>query len=512
MIGSFVPAALLVLAAPCEGPGPRIDTVLVENTGVAPATMLDRLAGAFHVRTRASVIRRTVLLSARECYDSARVAESVRALWGLGVFRDVRLDTLRVSDGLLALRVVTADGWSGRPITDYARAAGRTTWEVGFLEQNFLGSATQVSASYRTTPDRATFAASYYNPHFAVRNLMFYARHAQMSNGRYTSWTVGLPYRETAARRSLLLDGENQEERGLIYGEQTTVSDYRVRAVRLRLTAGVALRATSRSYTRLWTAARWRSEGWSPTLTDPFQTAHHAAAGAGLELGRVRWHVTQGFNTYGRQEWVDLSQIVRVGVWVAPRAWGYSTQRSGIGMELRWQLAAATPRLHAVLRADASGAWVRGGVLDSAQARARITFAARPAARHTVVAHGDAGAMFGERPPGGYDLWLEQRGPRLFPPHALTGPRVWWAGFEHRALVAASAAGLVGVGVATFVEYAQTKGYSGTITAGGNAGLALRVAPLRTASADVTELAVGRRFGQGAEGGWVLGFRKAVVW
>ena len=51
---------------------------------------------------------------------------------------------------------------------------------------------------------------------------MLYARHAQMSNGRYTSWTAGLPYRETAARRSLLLDGENQEERGLIYGDLGT--------------------------------------------------------------------------------------------------------------------------------------------------------------------------------------------------------------------------------------------------------------------------------------------------
>ncbi|MDP3911072.1 MAG: hypothetical protein Q8Q14_11845, partial [Gemmatimonadales bacterium] len=52
----------------------------------------------------------------------------------------------------------------------------------------------------------------------------------------------------------------------------------------------------------------------------------------------------------------------------------------------------------------------------------------------------------------------------------------------------------------------------GTVTAGGNIGLALRLAPLRMASSEVTELVVGRRLGRGLGNlGMELAIRKAVL-
>src|SRR5438093_12215969 len=96
-----------------------IDTIVVVNhnifdlEGDAPG-FLARLANRLHVTTRAGVIRRTLLVNPGDRYDSARVAESERALRALYVFSRVRMDTTRL-DGRLALRVATTDGWSTKP-------------------------------------------------------------------------------------------------------------------------------------------------------------------------------------------------------------------------------------------------------------------------------------------------------------------------------------------------------------------------------------------------------------
>ncbi|MGH7613365.1 MAG: hypothetical protein ACREMW_04865, partial [Gemmatimonadales bacterium] len=131
---------------------PTIDTVVVisrnvfDPPGGAPRFVV-RLGNALHITTNPAVIRRLLLVGPGAPFDSARRVESERALRELGVFRSVRLDTLRLGDRL-ALRVETADGWSTSPQLNFSSAAGSTTWNVALVERNFLGTATLVSASY----------------------------------------------------------------------------------------------------------------------------------------------------------------------------------------------------------------------------------------------------------------------------------------------------------------------------------------------------------------------------
>ncbi|HEU5261961.1 MAG TPA: hypothetical protein VFU41_11135 [Gemmatimonadales bacterium] len=502
-------AGLALVAAPGTGTAQcraaaTIDTVVIESAGVSGGG----LTAALHIPTRPGVIRRTMFVRAGDCYDSARVAESERALWELGVFRAVRLDTVRLGpDGLLALRVATADGWSARPVADYTRIGSHTTWEAGVFDANFLGTASQLFASYRSTPDRGAVALQYSTRHLGFPGSIVWARYARLSNGRHAAWLVGLPFREAAARHSATLDGEAVEERVLIFGERTSEAGSRARAVRLRATIAYAPHATSRGFVRLWAGARWRQEGWSATATDPYIVGTSATAGAGLELATIRFRTTRRLNTYGRPEYVDLSPAVRVGVWAAPQAWGYPAERAGVGIELRSRVGAQWPAGHAALQLDAWGGYA-AGALDSGQARARVTVVTGRGG-HTLIVHGEAGRMLGLRPPGAYDLWFEQRGPRLFAPHAFIGSSIWWTLVEDRVVVRESLAGLLGVGVAPFVEYARARDATGREAAGGNAGLAVRLVPLRFAASDVTELAMGYRFGSATpRSGWGLGVRK----
>lgn len=506
------PFALLLLALPAPGraqcpPAAVIDTVIVDNGGAAESGLVNFL----HIRTRAGVVRRTMLVRAGDCYDAARVAEGERALWNLGVFRTVYIDTIRIdsADGSsrLALRVGTADGWSARPVGDYSRTGSQTIWEAGVIERNFLGTASQVFVNYRSTPDRGSLSMTYYSPYFIFPGVILFVQHSVLSNGYYTGAVAGLPFREARARYSATLGGENTEEQALAYADPTG-SGARGRGVRFRFNAGYAPLATSRGYLRVWTGARWRYEGYAPSDTASFIMGTYATAGIGLEGALVRYRNAQRLNTIGRPEWVDLSPSFRLGVWTGPRAWGYG-KRAGVGGELHTRVAAGWSTGYAAVQVDASGGFVRQ-VLDSGQLRGKITIVAQRR-RHTLILHADGGQMIGRYPPGQYDIWLEGRGPRLFAPHSFMGEQMWWAIVEDRVMVREALAGMLGVGVAPFVELASSYRRWGPDARGGNAGLAVRLVPLRFASNDVTEVAVGYRFGRSApRPGWALGLRKGI--
>src|SRR3989454_7713678 len=162
-------------AADSRGEALTVDTIIIENSNVfnhedrAPDCVA-HLANRLHVRTRQWVIRRRMLLNRGDVFDRARMEESERSLRTLGVFRSVRVDTVRSQpDGKLAIRAVTSDGWSTQPQASFTSAGGDNTWDVGFTERNFLGTATELSLLYGRNPDRRRLDFVFINPHFFGR-------------------------------------------------------------------------------------------------------------------------------------------------------------------------------------------------------------------------------------------------------------------------------------------------------------------------------------------------------
>jgi hypothetical protein len=490
--------AVVVLVAAAHAGAQTIDTIVIQNENVFDAAndgpgFVARLANTLHIRTRATVIRRSLLVSPGEPYDSARVTESERSLRALGVFRFVRLDTVRLgAGGPLALRVVTADGWSSKPQASYSTAGGDETWEVGFVEQNFLGTATELSVSYGRTPDRRRLDFQYVNPHFLTRRAWLLLRYADLSDGKKSAWQFGVPFYQTAARRALETYGESAREDVRMFSKGALDSIVERRAFRVGVGGGVAARATSRDYLRLWFGAEWRREDFARSSTVPFPRSTFVTGRGGFEIGHVRYRVLEHFNSYARREDVNLSQVLRVGAVV----------QSGIGFEARGQVSAVWRRGFVVLRGE-------GMVLDSTRVRARLTVVSQNLPRQTLLAHVEGGALHRPKPGAEFDLWLEQRGPRLYGAHEFTGNRMGWLVLEDRILVADDLWGLVGVGIAPFVDYGGAW-YSGQGTRlGGDVGAALRFGPTRSVRGDAAELAVGYRFGVGT--GWAIALRKGVT-
>lgn len=516
VLAASLASVVVLLSATSAGADPPcvvVDTIVIRATGLSGAPdsrvgILDRIAAVLHVTTRESTIRQAFPPHAGDCYDAARIAQGERALWTLGVFRAVATDTVRLpGTARLALVVSTTDGWSVRPVADYARTGTRSSWEAGFLEQNLFGTATRFFASYRTTPDRRGVTLHFTDPSFMAPGGLLFLRHSAQVDGRRTAWRVGAPFRESSSRYSVVLDGVSIAEPAIVIPPNPLAP--RTRALRFRLTVARALRASPNGYLRLWLGMRWRREAWSPSREAPFVRATVGAAGVGFEVARVRLRAMRGVNTQGREEWIDVSHMARVGFWSAPSAWGSSATRPAIGFELAARSALSWARGYAVLRAGASGAWADGRA-DSGRVRVQLTLAMQPTPGQTLVVHADGRTMLGKYPPGVFDLWLEGRGPRLFPPHGFVGTRVWWLVLEHRIPVGRAVGGMLGLGVAPFVEYCRVDGTRGR-AAGANAGLALRIAPLRMASGDITELALGYRLAPGERPRATVGVRRAIT-
>ncbi|HYR99580.1 MAG TPA: hypothetical protein VEO58_11225, partial [Gemmatimonadales bacterium] len=287
-----------------QSPAPTIDTIIVVNRNVFDLQAADappfiaRLANRLHARTRAGVIRSTLLVNPGDRYDSARVAESERALRNLNVFSRVRIDTTRL-DGRLALRIATADGWSTKPQLGYSSAGGDVTWMVGLVEDNLLGTAASLTAVYNKTPDRTSFDLGHINPHFFSRRGWLQGKYSNKSDGNRGTWLVGVPFYETAARRAFITDGEAASERVLVFRRDalgtSVVDTVERRALRVGIVAAFAPHATAAGYVRLWLAGQWRREDFAPETTTVFPHSVFGTVGTGLDVGHVRFQVLERF-------------------------------------------------------------------------------------------------------------------------------------------------------------------------------------------------------------------------
>jgi hypothetical protein len=488
------------LTAQTDSPLQTIDTIIIENHNIfdrdsddAAPNWVARLANRLHQRTRQWVVRRRLLLERGDSFDLARMEESERALRSLGVFRSVRVDTVRAG-GKLALRAVTADGWSTQPQMSFSSVGGDKTWSAGLVERNVLGTGTEFALLYGHNPDRNRLDFEFINPQIFGRRTLILTRYSNLSDGRRGQWQFGVPFTETVARNSIETYGEAADERLLQFKSDTLFRTQQHRLLRLGLTGGIALHATTHAYARLWGGWEWRREDYADSGVAVWPYSVFTAVRAGFEVGSVRFRILEHFNSYARREDVDLSPMLHVGAVV----------QSGLGYEVSGQTSVVWPRGFAVVRLNANG-------LDSTRTHGELTVVSQNIPRHTVIVHAEAGFVTHARLGHEFDLWNDPRGPsgpRLFGVHDFTGTRMTWFVLEDRILVVDDILGLMALGLAPFLDYGGAWYGDQTPQQGGDAGISIRFGPTRAVSGEAAEVAVGYRFGVVRGGPWAITIRK----
>ncbi len=486
---------------PTREPAPVIDTIIVITQDVygsdeVGSSFFFRLANGLHFTTRESIVRREILFSAGTPYDSSLVAETERNLRRMGIFRRAVIDTVRVN-GRLAAVVATADGWTTELRLNMRFTAGTFSWATGLVERNFLGRAAQAGVTYRDEPDRSAFTLlagtdRVLGSPVAVRGL-----YDALSDGNRGIWTIGIPFRAWADRHSFGLNGYAGSERILQYRDGEVADTFLRRSFIQTAQIATAPLASSSKYVRIGLIGQYRREEYV-LAADTGQLVPDSvsgAVGAFAQLASARFMVVTHYNGFAREYDLDLSSRVSLSTWLAPSAWGYPA--TGIGLGLSLQTGASLGPNFALLEGKANGLFTSAG-LDSGQVWVALTLATRVIPKNATVLHVEAGMQ--ENPPPGMEFDLGHGlGPRLFGPHSFTGNRSAWGSLEHRAFLIDEVIGLLGIGLAAFLDYGGAWYEDQSPRLGGDVGFGLRIGATRATGPNVGRIDFGYRFGDGTE-------------
>ena len=214
-------------------PAAIIDTVVIAPYGIFDSddalNWYQRVLNGLHVNTRSAVVRRELLLQVGEPFDSVRAAETERNLRRLGVFRYVEIDTVRTEDGRLAARVQTGDGWSTKPSGTFRTSAGEIDFSISLREENFLGTATQIGARFRTNPDRKSWTFDWNNRRTFGSPVHTQLAYQSLSDGTRGAWRIRRPFLRIADKRGGGTVGEVGTTTLLQFADGSLANTYRRR-------------------------------------------------------------------------------------------------------------------------------------------------------------------------------------------------------------------------------------------------------------------------------------------
>lgn len=512
------PAVLFAQSATEADSAPAADPLVIRAVELERRDIFDpherswlaRLANALHFETRAPTIRRELLFRPGEPYDSARVAESERNLRALGVFRRVQIDSVQTDTGVV-MKVLTKDGWSTRADWRFRSAGGEVEFTIGMVEDNLLGTASSASVRYRKTPDRSTVALGFRRPRLFAGRVGLGLAYENRSDGRLNLVSLEQPFYSLESAFGFRFDAEDRNERVLrFFDGASEARDTLSRLYTLvRGSAAWALRRSSEGYLRLGVQAQVRRDDFRPEGAGlEFPNSVTGAFGPYLVWNRARFLVTQGVAGFAREEDVDLGTTVRAGFNLAPKAFGYD--RNGIAPLVTARTGAPIPGGFGYVEGLVAGLYNSAG-LDSGVVQVAATAVTKPFPGHVAIVHAEAGWLKDPLPGAEFDLGLGS-GPRAFRSHAFTGDRTVFATAEYRVTVVDDLFGLMGLGIAGFVDHGGAWYAGSPRRLGWDAGLGLRVGASRASDAEALRFDLARRFENDAQqGGWVVTVGKGFV-
>ncbi|MEO7987466.1 MAG: hypothetical protein ABI766_13120 [Gemmatimonadales bacterium] len=469
-----------------------------------------RLGNALHIETRPSVIRRELLFQRGQLFDSAAAAESERNLRSLGIFRRVRIDTVRTDSGLVA-RVLTKDGWSTQIDYRFRSTGGQIEFTIGLVENNLLGTASSAAVRYKKTTDRSSVTLAFRRPRLFAGRIGLGAQYEDRSDGRLAALLLEQPFFSLSSPHAFSLSAEDHDERVLRFfdGQRTARDTLTRRFVIVRAAAAWALDASERGFTRLGIMGQVRRDDFLPeNLSTPLPKTVTAAAGPYIVWNRANFLVARGYAGFAREEDVDLGTTVRFGIMAAPRALGY--ERDGIAPLLTLRVGARIPLGFAYVEGLAGGLYDASG-LDSGSVQLAATTVFQPTRHQVGLVHVEGGWIRNPLPGSEFDLGLGQ-GPRAFRSHAFTGDRQIFATAEYRVTVVDDFLGMVGLGIAGFVDHGGAWYAGSPRRTGWDAGVGLRLGASRSTDTEALRFDLARRFANDAQGpGWVVTVGKGFV-
>jgi len=462
-----------------------------------------RLANWLHIRTRESAVRREVLLVPGLPFDSAKAAETVRNLRGLGIFRRVRLDTTTTAAGLVA-RVLTEDAWSTQLDFGFHSTGNRVLYSLEVREQNLVGTGAALEFQSRHDVDVDSRLVHFTGSRLISNRAGVDLEYRDRSDGHSARIALSAPF---------LTQSTPTEFAIAFLQSRDTVRRYRNGVSVPTEQAGRSLDKAEARWQRAvrrgpggYVHVGLRAEALRLKLdgaTAPAGATGEVMGQGGVLVGasRTDFLVMPGYRRFDREDDVDLSSTLLAGLSYAPRALGYPAD--ALIPSLVARTGARLPRGFMQAVAEVREFHAAAG-LDSGLATIGLTAAIRPASRHLLVLHGERGWRWNPPLADDFDLGLD-RGPRGYGAHAFTGDRLAFATVEWRWVMVPELARVLGIGLATFADYGGAWFAGDPGRTGGSFGAGLRLDFTRSGSPSVVRIDLAHRSAAAGEpAGWVL--------
>jgi outer membrane protein assembly factor BamA len=128
-------------------------------------------ANALHIRTRAAVIRRQLLMRPGDNVSRSLMEESERNLRALPFIKEAKIVEVPVNKTESDLLVKTQDTWTTQPQIDFGSQGGESHFSSGIEEDNLFGYGKTASYFYRRDKDGPTEEIGYIDPQIGNSRL-----------------------------------------------------------------------------------------------------------------------------------------------------------------------------------------------------------------------------------------------------------------------------------------------------------------------------------------------------
>lgn len=188
---------------------------------------LFRLANKLHIRTRPSVIQRSLLLHSGEPLSLQLIEESERLLRANRYIYDVDIHPVAYHDGIVDIEVRTRDTWTIEPGLHFSRSGGSNASGLSLKESNLLGSGITIGFSQSSDVDRNGTEFEVSQNHAFGGWAEIDVKVADYSDGRRESLNFGRPFFALDTRWAAGISALHDERIESIYSNAAIVGQYR---------------------------------------------------------------------------------------------------------------------------------------------------------------------------------------------------------------------------------------------------------------------------------------------
>jgi outer membrane protein assembly factor BamA len=188
-----------------------------------------RLANAFHIVTRESIIKRQLLFNPGDVYVHRVLMESERLLRNNGYLVDAEIKPVRYHEdsNSVDIEVTTTDAWTFTGSINFGREGGSNSFSAEIAESNLFGLGKNLGLQFSSTVDRNETTINYTDPLLLGTRNQLKVIYGDRSDGQKKYLSLSRPFISLDSRWAMGIAAGNESLTDSLYEAGEVFSQFR---------------------------------------------------------------------------------------------------------------------------------------------------------------------------------------------------------------------------------------------------------------------------------------------